>query len=630
MAVDKSSIQGFPEGGLLQVGKVTKVYFKRPNADGSGFYRHYVGEVVDGVFVPYPDEAAAVSATEEKAPAKAKKATKTTKATKAEKAEKPTKAEKAEKADKAEKAVKADKPAKKAGKAKVETKADVKAEVNAEEKPAEKPAEKAAEKVEKKAAPKKVIPIVKPVEPLPVFKKWDDEIVNQLLDGGHIEEAANLVMNGNPSVVSRGLMEIYRYFSEHSLWSQIINKRFGTLGSNVMGVASYYLNYSWRTLGDFSPFRAIVPGSMAPLSTLAARLEKIRKEKVTKRDRVGRDYIAQVFHGETVDAGLRTDPFFAALFDITKQSSLTAYTRLQDQLPVAGTDAIAEVMEQLLTWGPVLKGANPLLTLDAKGYSLGEAIALGKNSIRSLTFLAAGDLAATDVQALIDEAAPKIKAELARCRGHYTSVTVPLNDPSKIQAHILVTSDEATRDRIAKEFDQGLRAFEALSPYARIESDWRKFFVLDTSGNIVSRRTELIETYRRQAGHWVLLTNGVPDAQLAVGLYSFAFDQQAVITGFCRAAYTQLQRNPILDDAEALFAMMNTMVSFAVFMHNSLEKKVAGTELFRQMSLFDAFRWMMGYVLMRHEDGTFFNMVGPEGKRFLKALGLEAKDRVSD
>ena len=39
---------------------------------------------------------------------------------------------------------------------------------------------------------------------------------------------------------------------------------------------------------------------------------------------------------------------------------------------------------------------------------------------------------------------------------------------------------------------------------------------------------------------------------------------------------------------------------------------------------------MMSYALMRHENGTFFNMVGPEGKRFLKALGLDAKDRVND
>ena len=55
-----------------------------------------------------------------------------------------------------------------------------------------------------------------------------------------------------------------------------------------------------------------------------------------------------------------------------------------------------------------------------------------------------------------------------------------------------------------------------------------------------------------------------------------------------------------------------------------------GTELYRQVSLYDAFRFMMSYALMRHENGTFFNMVGPEGKRFLKALGLDAKDRVND
>lgn len=86
----------------------------------------------------------------------------------------------------------------------------------------------------------------------------------------------------------------------------------------------------------------------------------------------------------------------------------------------------------------------------------------------------------------------------------------------------------------------------------------------------------------------------------------------------------------MLDDPKALVAMVNTMVAFSVFTHNSLDKKMNGTELYRQVSLYDAFRFMMSYALMRHENGTFFNMVGPEGKRFLKALGLDAKDRVND
>lgn len=102
------------------------------------FVRDYIGEVIDDVYVPY----------EKAAPKKAKKAA----------------AAKAEK--KAEKKVEK-KPAK------------------AEEKPAK--AEAAPEKAVKKPASKKVIPIA---HPLPVFKKWDDKMVNQLLDDGYIEEAA--------------------------------------------------------------------------------------------------------------------------------------------------------------------------------------------------------------------------------------------------------------------------------------------------------------------------------------------------------------------------------------------------------------------------------------------------------
>ena len=581
MAVDKSSIKGLPEGALLQAGKVRKVYVKVPvKGSAKEFVRDYIGEVIDDVYVPY----------EKAAPKKAKKAA----------------AAKAEK--KAEKKVEK-KPAK------------------AEEKPAK--AEAAPEKAVKKPASKKVIPIA---HPLPVFKKWDDKMVNQLLDDGYIEEAAQLVMNGNPSVIPRGFVELFRFFSENSTWACVIKDHFGEYAQGVMGVANYYLLNSWRKLGEYSDFRAIAPGATMPLEKLGARLEKIRKEKVTKRDRVGRNYIVQVFHGENMDVGLCEHPFFVNIFDIANQSSVAGYTVVQennDTIP-GSLDLVETAVDQLLNTGSILKGANPLLTLDANACSLAEAMQLGKNNVRSLTFLCAADLGNAEVQALIDKAAPRLKVEAARGHGKYASVTVPLNDPAKIQAHIFLSTDAAVRERVAKEFAAGLRAFETMSPLSRIQSDWRRFFVLDKSGNILSRREEMIEVYRRQAGHWVLLTNGVPDAQLAMNLYSFAYDQQSVVTGFCRAAYGELPRHPMLDDPKALVAMVNTMVSFSVFTHNSLDKKMNGTELYRQVSLYDAFRFMMSYALMRHENGTFFNMVGPEGKRFLKALGLDAKDRVND